>query len=296
MLVTMKEILLRANKGGYAVAAPNVCSELDARGALEAAEELNAPVILAVAGNAHPDMVFFGRYLTELCARSKVPAAINLDHGTEYAQAIRAIRAGFTSIMIDRSTLPFEENVREVSELVKVAHSVGVTVEAELGHVGQGQSYDDDRDAGLTDPNQAKEYIERTGVDCLAVAIGTAHGAYKGVPHLDFARLEKISQVVGADYPLVLHGSSGTGNEALAKACTMGINKVNIAYDLMKAANDAVIEARLEGNGIYSVWDVLKKGYREKLKRQIEVFGSAGKAWTVIPEGMPRADIVMEEK
>ena len=197
MLVTMKEILLRANKGGYAVAAPNVCSELDARGALEAAEELNAPVILAVAGTAHPDMVFFGRYLTELCARSKVPAAINLDHGTEYAQAIRAIRAGFTSIMIDRSTLPFEENVREVSELVKVAHSVGVTVEAELGHVGQGQSYDDDRDAGLTDPNQAKEYIERTGVDCLAVAIGTAHGAYKGVP-LGLKIIERCAAVENA--------------------------------------------------------------------------------------------------
>ena len=295
MLVTMKEILRHANKDGYAVAAPNVCSELDARGALEAAEEENAPIILAVAGNAHPDMVFFGRYLTELCARSKVPVAINLDHGTEYAQAIAAIRAGFTSIMIDRSTLPFEENVREVSELVKVAHSVGVTVEAELGHVGQGQNYDDDRDAGLTNPDMAREYIERTGVDCLAVAIGTAHGAYKGEPHLDFDLLERISRAVGPDYPLVLHGSSGTGNEALARVCKMGINKVNIAYDLMKAANDAVINAKLQGNAIYSVWDVLKKGYREKLIQQIEVFGSKNKAWAVIPEGMHRADIIMKE-
>lgn len=296
MLVTMKEILRHANQGGYAVAAPNVCSELDARGALEAAEELNAPIILDVAYNATVDLVFFGKYLQDLCKQSTIPAAINLDHGAQYAHAIEAIRAGFTSIMVDRSALPYEENVREVQELVKAAHSVGVTVEAELGHVGQGMEYDRDRNAGLTDPKMAKTFIEETGVDCLAVAVGTAHGAYKGTPRLDFERLIRIRKNVGEDFPLVLHGSSGTGDAALKKVCSMGINKVNVAFDLMKAANDALVGADLQGNDIYNIWDVLKNGYRNKLMQQIELFGSVGKAWEVKPTGMPRADIIMEEK
>lgn len=296
MLVTMREILKHANQEGYAVAAPNVCSELDARGALEAAEELNSPLILDVAFNANPDLIFFGQYLRLLAAQSKIPVAINLDHGAEYAHAILAIQAGFTSIMVDRSKLPFEDNVKQVKELVKVAHSVGVTVEAELGHVGQGENYENDRNAGLTDPYMAKEFVDETGVDCLAVAIGTAHGAYSGEPYLDFELLIKIRDALGKHYPLVLHGSSGTGNEALKKVCGMGINKVNVAFDLMKAANDALLKANLQGNAIYSVWDVMKKGYREKLIQQIEIFGSAEKAWKTEPIGMPRADIIVKEE
>ena len=141
MLVTMKEILDRASAENYGVAAPNVNTELDARCALEAAEELNAPIILDVGGTANPDIVFYGSFLTRLADASSVPVAINLDHGGSYEEVMSALRAGFTSVMVDRSVLPYEENVKEVSEIVKIAHAMGVSVEAELGHVGQGDNY-----------------------------------------------------------------------------------------------------------------------------------------------------------
>ncbi|MCI8294017.1 MAG: class II fructose-bisphosphate aldolase [Hespellia sp.] len=281
MLVSMKEILVRASKENYAVPAPNVMSEMDARAMLEAAEEMNAPIIIDVGYSANPDILMFGSYLTKLCEDASVPVAINLDHGGAFAEAIMAIKAGFTSIMVDRSTLPYEENVKEVKELVKVAHSIGVSVEAELGHVGQGEQYDVDRDAALTDPAQAKQYIEDTGIDCLAVAIGTAHGAYVGTPYLDFDRLAEIKKVVGADFPLVLHGGSGTGEEALGKVSKMGINKINIANDLFKAATIGIEEAKLSGNGYYTVYDVAKQSEKDTIKKYLEIFGTKGKAWKV---------------
>ena len=154
--------------------------------------------------------------------KANVPVAINLDHGATYEDAIDAIAAGFTSIMVDRSSLPYEENVAQVKELVKVAHATGVSVEAELGHVGQGDNYAVDGKQALTDPAEAKKYIEETGIDMLAVAVGTAHGEYIGTPHIDFDRLAAIKEAVGQDFPLVLHGGSGSGDENLAKACTMG--------------------------------------------------------------------------
>ena len=293
MLLTMKEILDRANKGNYAVGAPNVCSELDARGAIEVAEEMNAPLILDVAYSATPDIAFFGRYLRELCMISSVPIAINLDHGAEFSHAIHAMVGGFTSIMVDRSKLPFEENVRQVRELVKIAHSVGVTVEAELGHVGQGGNYEDDRKSGLTDPQMALKYIEETGVDCLAVAIGTAHGNYASTPYLDYDRLVEIKHATD-NFPLVLHGSSSTGNEKIRRACELGINKVNIAYDLFYAAMRAVVEANLKNNAVYSFWDVAKNGYKAKLREQMELFGCRDKAWLEKSPGLNAKATVAE--
>lgn len=255
MLVTMKEILDRANAGNYGVAAPNVMSELDARVSLEAAEELNAPLILGVFHGHPADMVFFGSYLTRLADQAKVPVAINLDHGRTMEHIITAIRGGFTSVMIDKSTLPYDENVAAVKKVVEIAHAVGISVEAELGHVGQGDNYDEDRDAALTDPAEAKRYIEETGVDCLAVAVGTAHGAYAGTPYLDFDRLQEIKKITGA--PLVLHGGSGTGDENLRKACAMGINKVNVCNDLMRTACDTILAADTSGNGAYQGWKLM---------------------------------------
>lgn len=217
MLVTMKEILDRASKGYYAVPAPNVGGEREARAAIEAAEELNSPIIIDVGYSAHPDLVFFGSYLTTLANQSTVPVAINLDHGGHNSVAmlrdpITAIRAGFSSIMVDRSMFDYETNLSMVAEIVPVAHAVGVSVEAELGHVGEGA--DPDGSTHLTDPSQALDYIQRTGVDCLAVSIGTAHGAYaKGfTPKIDFDRLHEIKKVTN-EFPLVMHGGSGTGDE-----------------------------------------------------------------------------------
>lgn len=286
MLVTMKEILDEARKDGYAVAAPNVGSEFEARAVIEAAEELDAPLILDVEYSAVTDIFFAGQMFRQLALLSSVPIAINLDHGRDEKEVLAAINAGFTSVMFDRSAVPFEDNVREVKRIAQMAHQVGISVEAELGHVGNAMNYEVDRDAALTDPKKAREYVERTGVDCLAVAIGTAHGSYpKGmVPYLDFDRLESIRNEVGV--PLVLHGSSGCDNESLRKACSMGINKVNIANDLCKAMVKAVKEADLEGQNAYNVMEVLKQGLKEKMKEMIKVYGSAGKAYMRKADGL----------
>ncbi len=281
MLVSMKAILDRASAGNYGVAAPNVCTELDARAVISIAEKLNAPVILDVAYRATPDIAFLGRFMTLLADKARVPVAINLDHGATYEDAVSAIAAGFTSIMVDRSTLPYEENVAQVSELVKIAHAVGVSVEAELGHVGQGASYAADRDAGLTKPEQAKKYIEDTGIDMLAVAVGTAHGEYVGTPHIDFDRLVAIKKATN-NFPLVLHGGSGTGNENLAKACTLGINKVNIYTDLAKSAVKKVKELEMPG----MLWRAITEGITEQIGFYIELFGGKGKAWIPVDKGV----------
>lgn len=280
MLYTMKEILNRASSEGYAVAAPNCFNELDARAYIEAAEECHAPLVLDVLYTAHPDLYFFGHMLRSMAEKSNVPIAVNLDHGGKKEEIIQAIQAGFTSVMVDRSALPFEENVKEVKEIVDIARLAGVSVEAELGHVGQASNYEHDGEDKLTSVEEAKKYIEQTGVDCLAVAIGTAHGAYpRGfTPYLDFDRLQEIKKELN-NFPLVLHGSSGTKLEDLKKACQLGINKVNISNDLCKASVYALKEADLDGQKAYDVWTVAKNSTKEKLKEMIKIYGSEKKAW-----------------
>ena len=296
MLVTMKEILTKAAKENYAVPAPNVSSEIDARAMLEGAEDMNAPIILDVGWVQTADIMLFGSYLTQLAEEASIPVAINLDHGAEFSHVVKAIMAGFTSVMVDRSTLPYEQNVKEVKEITKIAHAVGVSVEAELGHVGQGMQYDIDRNAALTDPMQAKSYIEETGVDCLAVAIGTAHGAYQGTPYLDYERLQEIKEIVGTDYPLVLHGGSGTGDEALAKVSRMGINKINICTDLFIAAANGIVKANLKGNDCKKVYNVAKQAEKELIMHYIDLFGAKDKAWEVLRRKKERVITSNDEK
>ena len=276
----MKEILDRANEGNYAVPAPVVQTELNARTAIKCAEEMNSPVILLVPLIFDYDVDLFGRYLKALAEASKVPVAVNHDHGSDFESAVACIRAGFSSIMVDRSELPFEENAAQVKELVKVAHAAGVSVEAELGHVGNASNYEADRDAALTEPELAKRFIEETGIDCLAVAIGTAHGAYdKGqIPYLDYDRLEEIKKVTG-NFPLVLHGGSGTGDEGLKKAARMGINKVNIGCELFASAIEAIDNADTSGSGAYGFANIIEEGYGSRLKHFITILGSEGMAW-----------------
>ncbi len=291
MLVTMKDILDRASAENYGVAAPNVCSEIDARAVISIAEELKAPVILDVGFRANPDIMLAGQIFRALAEKSNVPVAINLDHGFSYEHAVRAIAAGFTSVMVDRSSLPYAENVAQVSEIVKIAHAAGVSVEAELGHVGQGESYAADRDAGLTNPEQAMKYIQDTGIDMLAVAVGTAHGEYVGEPHIDFDRLAAIKKATN-NFPLVLHGGSGTGDENLAKACRMGINKVNIYTDLAKSVVKKVSSVSKAG----MVWGAVIAGVKEQIGYYIELFGGKGKAWAPVNYGISGAPVDMSEK
>ncbi|MBQ4253608.1 MAG: class II fructose-bisphosphate aldolase, partial [Erysipelotrichaceae bacterium] len=265
-------------------------NEVNARACIEAAEDLNAPIILDVAFGAAVDIQFAGRMMVELARQAKVPVAINLDHGASFEQVIQCIQAGFTSVMIDRSSCPYEENVRDTKYVVDIAHKAGVSVEAELGHVGQADNYDVDRNAALTDPEVAKKFIEETGVDCLAVAVGTAHGAYpKGyVPYLDFERLAEIKRVTN-NFPLVMHGSSGTKEEDLAKACRMGINKVNVNNDICQAIVEKVKNTDYEGNKAYFIMMSVSIAIKEKTKELIKLYGSDGKAWIPETKGLPRS-------
>ena len=194
--------------------------------------------------------------------------------------------------MVDRSTLSFEDNVAQVADVVRIAHAVGVSVEAELGHVGQGVEYEATRDAGLTHPEEAAEFVERTGVDCLAVAVGTSHGVYKGTPHLEFDLLSTLASDL--EIPLVLHGGSGTGDENLRRAVKTGIQKVNLYTDLGEAwlqalkreiaIHEGTVEEVTEDefkNAKKKITQLMedscKNGYQKKLMHYMELFDSAGR-------------------
>lgn len=273
MLVTMAELLNKAQAGHYGVVAPSNKDEITLRASIDAAIELNSPVIINLNAKAHPDMAFFARMTRDLALEAPIPVALNQDHGATYEHAVRAIAAGFTSVMADRSTLSFEENVAQVSEIVKIAHACGVTVEAELGHVGYGH-LDDMHNRSLTDPDKAKEFVERTQVDCLAVAIGTVHGTYTGTPHIDFDLLERLRKAVNV--PLVLHGGSGTGDENLTRACREGICKINIGTDVMQKARDAVLNSVVAAP--HFTLPHFYEAYKQEVKRYMHIFGSVGKA------------------
>ncbi|SDC94445.1 fructose-bisphosphate aldolase, class II [Paenibacillus sp. UNCCL117] len=299
MLISMRQMLDRAKAEKYAVAAPNTFNVETVEAAFQAASELRAPIIIDCAGVHGIELIaeltrFYDRRYPE------VPVALNLDHGSTYEEAILAIKAGFTSVMADRSTLPYEENVAQVKEIVQAAHAVGVSVEAELGHVGMGFEYNKTRDGGLTDPDEAVHFVRETNIDCLAVAVGTSHGSYQGEPRIEFDRLAVMRRRI--DIPLVLHGGSGTGDENLRRAVETGIQKVNLFTDL-SSKGIGFLRAYLGGerpemdktlteddgpagefdgdNRTINLCDAFAagaKGYKEALKHYMVLFGSANKA------------------
>lgn len=273
MLVNMKDMLAKAKLNNYAVPATNIDNEHNLRAAIQAAEEMNSPLILNVTPVANPDIEFFGRIATDLIRRSPCEIVLNLDHGKTFDQCMKGIQAGFTNIMIDRSTLPFEQNVKETAEMVKIAHALGCTVEAELGHVGFGNQYEVDGYSGLTQVREAKEFVERTGVDALAVAIGTAHGVYKGNPEIRFELLHQLKDELPV--PLVLHGGSGTGDENLERCAHEGINKINLSNDLKRSAIENLISKDLSGNEVYNLYPLLAEGFKNKIEHYIKLFGCA---------------------
>lgn len=275
MLVTMNELLIRAKQEGYAVPACNIDNEHNLRAAIEAAEETDTGIILNTTPVANPDLVTFGQLAVELARRSRVNIALNLDHGKSFADCLLGIRAGYTSIMIDRSLLPFEENVKQVKEMVRICHALGISVEAELGHVGVGEQYHTDGHQAFTRVEEAVEYVKQTGVDALAVAIGTAHGVYKGTPKIHFDLLHELKEAL--DVPLVLHGGSGTGDENLARCAREGINKVNLSNDLKRSAIENLIKEDLSGNAVYQLYPLLAEGFKNKIKHYIRLLGCEGK-------------------
>ena len=248
MLVTLKEILSETVAKKYAVPALNGHDFFTAQGCLLACEQMNRPLILMFAGDFTFPADFRQdvhlRMLLEMARSAKVPVCVMIDHAGSYELCMRAIHYGCGGVMIDGSTLPFEENVALVGKVVEAAHACGVSVEAEIGHVG---GYEGTPDEGIakpqfyTKPEEAERFANLTGVDALAVAFGSNHGPYQGTPHLDIPRLTEIRDRVG-DLPLVLHGGSGLPDEEFSKAVAGGINKVNYISGMMINCADAMRE------------------------------------------------------
>jgi len=256
MLVTADTLLLDAQKNHYAVGAFNIENMEMAQAVAEAVSKLGAPAIFQTT----PSTVKYGgpallaAIMRTVATEAKSPIAVHLDHGDGFGMAMQALRAGYTSIMIDGSQLSFDDNIALSARVVEACKPNGVPVEAELGKVG-GKEDDHESDNAYTDPAEAAEFVARTGVQSLAIGIGTAHGFYKGEPKLDLDRLAEIRAVV--DIPLVLHGASGIGADVLAECVRRGISKINFATELRVAYSDGV-KACLAADG--KVFDPKKYG------------------------------------
>ena len=285
----MDKLLKKAKEEHYGVIAVS-CFSLDLINAsIKAAEEKNSPVILNInlkydCLKDPTDLELFLVYARSKAIRTNVPVAINLDHGSDFNAVMKAINNRFTSVMIDASAKPYEENVQITSKVVEVAHSVGLPVEAELGCVGMGDEtfhlMNKYTQSAKTDPSLVKDFIKRTNVDFLAVSIGNAHGPYaKNItPHIDFDLLKEITDAT--DIPLVLHGGSGTGDENLKKACELGICKINVGTDLMELGAQKAINGYNENknHGRVNFLTNYSKGYVEGIEYYMDVFGSTNKA------------------
>ncbi|MEG0526946.1 MAG: class II fructose-bisphosphate aldolase [Longicatena sp.] len=259
MYVSMKSMLEHARENGYAVMAVNCVNMEEAKACIESAVEEKSPIILNISPRQmrlHGHSYAMQPMIQKMAENADVPIAFNLDHGASYAEISDAIRDGFTSVMIDASSCSFEENVHRTQLVSAMAHAKGLSCEAELGHVGDALSGDGGKADYYTSVDQAVEFVKRTNCDCLAVAIGTAHGSYpKGmIPKLDFKRLSELHDAL--DIPLVLHGGSGAGSENIQKAVELGINKINVNTDIMILAVDVMKQA-LKENPDYNYMDLM---------------------------------------
>lgn len=282
-LVTVAELVKDAAKGGYAIGAFNLNNMEILQAIIAAAEEERSPVILQASqgGIKYADIDYIVAMARVAAEKATVPVALNLDHGTSFEQAMQCIRKGFSAVMVDGSKLPLAENIALVRKVTDVAHAVGVSVEAELGRIGGTE--DDivvsEREAMMTDPDEAAQFVAEAKPDLLAVAIGTAHGVYKGEPELDFDRLAAIEKKV--DIPLVLHGASGVPDEAIKKARTMGICKINIDTELRIAFSTTVRNFLAENEKEIDPRKILgpaREAMKEVVREKMRLFGSSGRA------------------
>lgn len=282
MLVKSKELLLEAQRNKYAVGAFNVENMEMVLAVLSAAEETNSPVIMQTTPGtvkyAGADMYFAN--IRAAARRTRIPVACHLDHGNSLAIAVQALHAGYTSIMIDGSKLPFEENIALTKTVTEICHAVNIPVEAELGRVGGKEDGLDNSQSEnpYTDPDEAAVFVERTGCDSLAVAVGTAHGVYKGIPHINFDVLAKIHEAV--NIPLVLHGTSGVPDDQVIRCVSMGMCKVNYATDLRIAYTYGVKKYIKENPGVFDPKKYGTYGMEEVkryVKERMQVIGSCGR-------------------
>ncbi|MCM3267202.1 class II fructose-1,6-bisphosphate aldolase [Paenibacillus elgii] len=282
-LVSSTSLLEAARAGGYGIGAFNVHTLEMLQAVVDAAEETGSPLILqsTVGTVKHLGPDYIAAAATVAANRSRVPIALHLDHCTDFATIVQCIRAGYTSVMIDASMLPFEENVRLTKQVVEVASAAGVNVEAELGKVG---GVEDDivvaeHEALMADPQECAEFVERTGVHTLAPAIGTAHGIYKGEPKIDFDRIRRIAEIVSV--PLVLHGGSGIPEEQVKRSVSLGMAKMNIATEIRIVFSDAikaVFADNPQENDPRKYMIPAKKAVKEAAIEKMRMVGCIGKA------------------
>ncbi len=298
MLVNLNQVLVPAKKNKYAVGLFNAVNMELARGIINAAEKTQSPVIMGTAEVLFPygPLEEVSYYLIPMAKKANVPVVVHLDHGLRKETCLKALELGFSSIMYDCSTDPYETNVEKVKEMAEIAHSYGATIEGELGHVGdnegsaEGSSHLEDPSKFFTDPKLAKDYVEKTGVDALAIAVGNAHGAYKLPPKLDFDRIKTIANTI--DVPLVLHGGSGLTDNDFKRAIKEGISKVNIFTDINIAAVKAEFSKFTDMNkGIIDLIPAAVEAVKQETMAKMELFSSVGKAQNANAQNPAEMDI-----
>lgn len=279
-LVSMKDILTKANEEGYGVGSFSVANMEMIIGAIKAAEELNSPLILQIAEVRlkHSPLHIIGPAMVNAAKNAKVPVAVHFDHGIKIETIHQALELGFTSVMFDGSHLPIEENIKETKKVIELAKNYGATVEAEIGQVGGSEDGSEDIAIRITSVEDAKHFYEETNVNALAVAIGNAHGVYKEEPKLHLERLQEIHDNV--EVPLVLHGGSGISAEEFKKCVKNGIRKLNVATATFNNVVTEVQKLFKENDSVdyFTYHEEVINGAYENVKRHMNIFGSPNKA------------------
>ena len=277
MLVNLNDVLYDAQKNGYAVGLFNTTDTDMLEAVISAAEELRAPVIIGTAEVLLPngELKLIAPSIIAAAKRATVPVVVHYDHGLTFERCMEALQLGFSSIMFDGSAGDYDKNIADTREIVKIAHSFGATVEGEIGHVGQADAGDNDATDMYTKVSEALDYARATGVDALAVSIGTAHGAYKSKPKLDLVRLSEIRDAL--DIPLVLHGGSGLTDDDFRNSIKNGIAKVNIFTDLCLAGNRAMEKGLAEGKAYLDIRNMKVEEIKKEVIKKMLVFGCNGR-------------------
>lgn len=278
MLVNLNTVLADAQKNHYAVGLFNTTDTDMLEAVISAAEACRSPVIIGTAEVLlpHGELKLIAPAIIAAAKRATVPVVVHYDHGLTFERCMEALQLGFSSIMFDGSADAYDKNIADTREIVKIAHAFGATVEGEIGHVGEASAEDNNAADLYTRVDEAKAYLNATGVDALAVSIGTAHGAYKSKPKLDFDRLTDLRAALPV--PLVLHGGSGLSDDDFRKSIAKGIAKVNIFTDLCLAGNRAMAQGLAEGKAYLDIRNMKVEEIKQAVIEKMTLFGSVGKA------------------
>ena len=282
MYVSMAHILRHAAENHYGVIAANAMNMEMARGVISAADETQSPLLIIIGPGAmanHTTPELMAPMIRTLAEGTNAPIALCLDHGKDIHNVLKVLYNRYNSVMIDGSTLPMEENIAMTRQVVDLCHPLDIGVEGELGHVGQAAALDDRNTDLYTKPEDARYFVEQTNVDCLAVAIGTAHGKYPAdfIPKINFDLLREIKAATN-NMPIALHGGSGSGDENIIKAVEAGINKINLATDLQEASRKAFTEVSNKGGAYLDCIQAAEQGCKKLLMHWMGLAGCCGRA------------------